>query len=260
MTLCVSASKRRCIRCERERNGAGQSELVFDSRPLISNLVSAFSRALPTLRRRQHLSYRTESAPTAAKDLIFVQRTQLLYDLAPVLFQATRNHTEGSCMKPLDAYQEGCNFMRHYSETSRNVRNWALVQGLVLLTACGYIVTEKLPAAYLIAVSAFGLSFTALLAHLNWCYVRAARFFGNRVRRIERAELPARERVVSTYITFRRKLYRNFYFRLVTMHATFTIVGGAFTIFFLYGAATLLLCGSKSGDGLTVAEPMPVQS
>jgi hypothetical protein len=63
-------------------------------------------------------------------------------------------------------YTEGCNNLRHYSSAVLNARNMAIAQGLVILTAAGYLIRERdFPSS--LSVSLFGLFFTSVLYKLQ---------------------------------------------------------------------------------------------
>ena len=74
--------------------------------------------------------------------------------------------------KTLDAkalYTEGCLSLRHYSNCVLSMRAVTLAQGLVLLTASAYAITQG---RYLLSfwISAFGLLFTLVLHSLHASY------------------------------------------------------------------------------------------
>ena len=68
-------------------------------------------------------------------------------------------------------YQEGCEAVRHYSAIIAQVRNLAIVQGLVVLGVASYLVKDN--DYYLsIPVHIFGLSLTFILASMHSNYYK----------------------------------------------------------------------------------------
>lgn len=136
-------------------------------------------------------------------------------------------------------YSEGCNFIRHYSNSSLTVRIAALVQGLVLLSAWTFVLLNKpQEPEYLVFVSAFGLAFTGLLYLLHAGYLRATKEYTAAVIDIEGNP----NGPVTVYEKKRKIIYGDeenktldgkFMKRLVTIHATFSLIGLAFSFCFL---------------------------
>jgi hypothetical protein len=137
-------------------------------------------------------------------------------------------------------YTEGCNFLRHYSNASQNVRSWVLVQGLLLLSACGYIYAGPHHPGYMTLISLFGLLLTVLLYLLHYGYYKAAETFAEQVIKIERQLVPEIDGTVAWYDKLREVRYRSFWIRAVTINATFTLVGVAFCICLGWGLVGLV--------------------
>lgn len=133
-------------------------------------------------------------------------------------------------------YTEGCNFIRHYSSASLNVRFGALVQGLALLSAWGYTLfrTPHPNAMALMLISLFGLLFTTLLFFMHRGYLRAADEYTAIVIEIEKSDSNTVLGPVRGYEEKRREIYRSLFVRYVTIHATFSLIGAAFCICLIY--------------------------
>lgn len=138
-------------------------------------------------------------------------------------------------------YSEGCSFMRHYSTCSLNVRLAALVQGLILLSGCAYILAVRNDPCFLTMVSVFGIVVTALTCSLHVGYLHAADTFAKHLLPLEKELLPDKDGVVGPYEDDHQKTYKSFWKRLVTLHATFTLIGSAFLAFLALGVLGLAL-------------------
>ena len=142
-------------------------------------------------------------------------------------------------MKSPELYTEGCNFIRHYSNCSLTVRIIALVQGLVILSAWGYVLVKVPCAIYLFFISLFGLLFTGLLFFMHQGYLRAANDHTKVVIRIEE-QFNNVFGPVKGYDEIREKRYNSFFVKFRTMHATFTIIGIAFVCCLIYSLYRLV--------------------
>ncbi|MCG7561024.1 hypothetical protein [Pseudoalteromonas sp. McH1-42] len=127
----------------------------------------------------------------------------------------------------MDKYSEGCHFIRHYSTCSLNVRILTLVQGLVVLSAWGYLFCQsKFPPSILVAVASFGVLLTTFLFRLNAGYLSAADEFAKAVVILEGAEGgPA-----THYEKARESLYKNKWALFFTLNATFIFIGFTFFV------------------------------
>ena len=132
-------------------------------------------------------------------------------------------------------YSEGCNFVRHYSNCSLNVRNAALVQGLVLVSACGYIFETLHNPLYLILAALFGLFLTLLLYNMHAGYVRAADTYADATAKVEQRLDPDGGGPVAAYERVREGRYRSTWFRFISIHATFTVITLPFLVFLVLG-------------------------
>ena len=81
-------------------------------------------------------------------------------------------------------YDRGCEMLRHYSDTLRQVRLTTVVQGIVILT--GTLVLAKDGATiYAVIACSFGVLFTFILWKLNWNYLRYFESIQERLIQIE---------------------------------------------------------------------------
>jgi hypothetical protein len=150
--------------------------------------------------------------------------------------EVATDKTQAAAVSVDKFYEEGCNFMRHYSTCSLNVRLMALVQGVILLSGCAYILAVVHNPFFLTLVSLFGILMTALTLSLHVSYFQAADVFVAELVKLEE-KLPAGKQngIVTPYDQAHQARYASFWTRLVTIHATFTLIGFAFLVFFLWG-------------------------
>lgn len=82
----------------------------------------------------------------------------------------------GESIGAIEVYKEGCSTFRHYSGAALNIRVSAIAQGVVLMSAVGFLIKEDslIFAQY---ASVFGLLFTLVLLFLHENYQRKCSLF-----------------------------------------------------------------------------------
>jgi hypothetical protein len=137
----------------------------------------------------------------------------------------------------IKAYQETCNTIRHYSNSSYNVRVFVIVQGFVLLGA--WILNfQKASINLLLAISIFGLVFTALLYAFHHGYFYATDFFYKTASKMENKLFDEDFKPFKAYEIVHDKKYKSSLSKIFILYAPFTLT---FSLFL----ATLIITLSK---------------
>jgi hypothetical protein len=82
----------------------------------------------------------------------------------------------GTGIEALEVYKEGCSAFRHYSSAALNIRLSSIAQGVVMMTAVGFLIKED-SLEFAQYASGFGLLFTVALMFLHENYQRKCSLF-----------------------------------------------------------------------------------
>lgn len=141
-------------------------------------------------------------------------------------------------------YSEGAQMFRHYSNCSLTIRLSAIIQGLAIAYAGGYLFQED-RFLYALIAALFGLCFTGVLLGIYWAYDQAVNDFQRTLETLEDkppAEAEKKATSVSPFSYFaaaRKKRYKSFAVRLVTLYGAFSSVGLAFIVIAVLSALQL---------------------
>jgi hypothetical protein len=127
------------------------------------------------------------------------------------------------------AYSEACNTLRHYSNASLTVRVLSVVQGIAILAAWAYALTQKI-SPLMIVFPIAGLLFTVLLYRFHIGYFRATVFFYNKAAKIEEKLFDPEFRPIEAYNEKHAKLYESIWGKLFTLNAPFALIGTLFIL------------------------------
>ncbi|MGA9770230.1 MAG: hypothetical protein WBV94_14410 [Blastocatellia bacterium] len=129
----------------------------------------------------------------------------------------------------LKAYSEACNTLRHYSNASLTVRLASVVQGIAILGAWAYALTQKI-SPLIIVFPIAGLIFTALLYRFHLGYLRATWFFYDAAAKIEERFFDEDCRPISAYNNKYEEMYATFWAKFFTLNAPFALIGTLFLL------------------------------
>ncbi len=85
-------------------------------------------------------------------------------------------YQDGERIEAIEAYKESCSTFRHYSGAALNIRVSAIAQGVVLMSAVGFLAKEE-NLVFAQYASGFGLLFTLVLLFLHENYQRKCSLF-----------------------------------------------------------------------------------
>lgn len=138
-------------------------------------------------------------------------------------------------------YSESSQMFRHYSNCSLTIRLSAIIQGLAIASASGYLFQEG-KFLYPLVAALFGLFFTGVLFGIYWAYDQAIVSFHDTLKRLEGEVTEEVSRDVcpfSAFAAMREKRYKSFVFRLITLYGAFFSVGMAFVAMAVLSALQL---------------------
>ncbi len=127
------------------------------------------------------------------------------------------------------AYSETCNTLRHYSNASLTVRVLSVVQGIAILAAWAYALTQKL-SPFTVVFPVAGLLFTVLLYRFHIGYFRATAFFYDKASQMEEKLFDSDYRPIAAYNEKHREIYGNIWGKLFTLNAPFALIGTLFVL------------------------------
>jgi hypothetical protein len=140
----------------------------------------------------------------------------------------------------LKAYSEACNTLRHYSNASLTVRLASVVQGIAILGAWAYALTQKI-SPLMIVFPVAGLLFTTLLYRFHLGYFRATLFFYEAAAKMEAKFFDEDCRPVSAYNKKYDEMYATFWNKFVTTNAPFALIGTLFLLALLTTSWALIV-------------------
>lgn len=143
----------------------------------------------------------------------------------------------------LKAYSEACNTLRHYSGASLTVRLASVVQGVGILVAWAYAMSQKISALMVLFPFA-GLIFTALLYRFHLGYFRATGFFYDTITKMEARLFDDEFRPMTAFHNEHAELYRTFFSRFFTLNAPFALVSTLF-VFAIFTTLWVLKFGQR---------------
>jgi hypothetical protein len=129
----------------------------------------------------------------------------------------------------LKAYSEACNALRHYSNASLTVRLASVVQGIAILGAWAFAITQKI-SPLMIGFPAAGLLFTFLLYRFHLGYFRATVFFYDAAAKMEEKYFDEDCRPIAAYNRKHEEMYGNIWGRAFTLNAPFALIGTLFVL------------------------------
>lgn len=129
----------------------------------------------------------------------------------------------------IEAYKETCNTIRHYSNSSFNVRVLSIAQGLGLLTAWG-LSFEKGNLYILVSISIFGLLFTWLLFRFHMGYFYATTYFFKLASEMEDILFDEGFRPFNAYNKEHEKKYEGIMSKITVLNAPFALIGISFIV------------------------------
>jgi hypothetical protein len=122
----------------------------------------------------------------------------------------------------IKAYQEACNTLRHYSNSSYNVRVLVIVQGIVLVGAW-VINYDNQSKGLLIFISSLGILLTFLLFLFHHGYFYATRQFYDMASVMEEKLFDKEFRPFQTYNDRHAEKYYSFFTKVFVLFAPFTL-------------------------------------
>lgn len=137
----------------------------------------------------------------------------------------------------IKAYQETCNTIRHYSNSSYNVRVLVIVQGIILVGAWA-INYDKQSNAPLIFISSLGILLTGLLFLFHHGYWYATKKFYEMASVMEEKLFDEEFRPFQIYDEMHKKKYNCLCSQVFVLYAPFTLT-------FLFCATILILSLAK---------------
>ena len=147
----------------------------------------------------------------------------------------TKNQVEQSIKDWKDthakAYSEACNTLRHYSNASLTVRVLSVVQGIAILAAWAYALTQKI-SPLMIVFPIAGILFTILLYRFHVGYFRATGFFYDEAAQLEEKLFDSGFRPIAAYHKKHDDLYGNIRGKVFTLNAPFALIGILFALAF----------------------------
>ena len=99
--------------------------------------------------------------------------------------ESVNREKSGAPLEVIEVYKEGCATFRHYSSAALNIRVSTIAQGVVLMTAVGFLLKEGL-LEYARYAAGFGFFFTFILLFLHENYQRKCSLFIVRTSDIEK--------------------------------------------------------------------------
>lgn len=124
----------------------------------------------------------------------------------------------------LQAYEQACENMRHYSNASLTVRIISVGQGIALLSAWAFNVART-DVFLQITLPIFGIIFTVLLFRFHKGYFRTTLVFYDIASKIEETLFEKDCRPMSAYKRHHEETYKSLASQYLTLHAPFTLIG-----------------------------------
>lgn len=124
----------------------------------------------------------------------------------------------------LKAYEEACNLLRHYSNSSLTVRIMSIVQGVALLGGWVIAINGKF-LFLLIALPFFGIFFTLFLYRFHLGYYNATAYLYSIAAQMEYKLFDQEFRPMTLYKQFHEAKYGSIKGKLFTLNAPFTLIG-----------------------------------
>lgn len=124
----------------------------------------------------------------------------------------------------LKAYEETCNLLRHYSNSSLTVRLMSITQGIVLLGGWLMAINGRYE-FLLVALPIFGLLFTLFLYNFHLGYYKATEHMYSVASKMESTLFDDGFRPMTSYKLSHEMKYSSILTKLLILNAPFTLIG-----------------------------------